>query len=71
MGLLLNQTGLNAETLSEIVKQMVRGGVDFIKEDEIMSDPDCLTLEQRVHCTIILDGSDTVYCYCINGDPIQ
>ena len=33
------KTGLNAETLTEIVKQMVDGGVDFIKEDEIMSNP--------------------------------
>ncbi len=64
------KTGLNAETLSDIVKQMVGGGVDFIKEDEIMSDPDCLTLEQRVSIVQpILDGHDTVYCYCINGDP--
>jgi ribulose-bisphosphate carboxylase large chain len=64
------KTGLTPEVLSEIVKEMVGGGVDFIKEDEIMSDPDCLTLEQRVSIVQpILDGSNTVYCYCINSDP--
>ena len=64
------KTGLTPETLKDIVSQMVDGGVDFIKEDEIMSNPACLTLEERISIVQpILDGKDTVYCYCINSDP--
>ena len=41
-----------------------------IKEDEIMSNPACLTLNQRIDIVQpILDRSKTVYCYCINSDP--
>ena len=64
------KTGLTPETLKDIVQQMVDGGVDFIKEDEIMSNPSCLTLEERISIVQpILDGYNTVYCYCINSDP--
>jgi ribulose-bisphosphate carboxylase large chain len=64
------KTGLTPQILKDIVQQMVDGGVDFIKEDEIMSNPACLPLEQRISIVQpILDGKDTVYCYCINSDP--
>jgi ribulose-bisphosphate carboxylase large chain len=64
------KTGLTPEILKDIVQQMVDGGVDFIKEDEIMSNPACLTLNQRIDIVQpILDRSKTVYCYCINSDP--
>jgi len=64
------KTGLTPEILKDIVQQMVDGGVDFIKEDEIMSNPACLPLEQRISIVQpILDGYNAVYCYCINSDP--
>jgi len=64
------KTGLTADTLRDIVQQMVDGGVDFIKEDEIMSNPACLPLEERISIVQpILESYDTVYCYCINSDP--
>jgi ribulose-bisphosphate carboxylase large chain len=40
--------GITPEVLLEMVKQMVDGGVDFIKEDEIMSNPACAPLDRRV-----------------------
>ena len=40
--------GITPEVLLEMVKQMVDGGTDFIKEDEILSNPQFCPLERRV-----------------------
>jgi ribulose-bisphosphate carboxylase large chain len=53
-----------------MVKEMVEGGVNFIKEDEIMANPDVCPLEKRV--SLISDyirDKNVVYCFCINSDP--
>ena len=42
------KTGISPETLLDMVKQMVEGGVDFIKEDEIMSNPIFSRLEKEL-----------------------
>ena len=36
---LLNQTGMSLKVLLEMIKELIDGGVDFIKEDEILSNP--------------------------------
>ena len=64
--------GLSVDGLLDMTKQLVDGGVDFIKEDEIMSNPSFCSLEDRVG--IISDyinncGRNVVYCFCINADP--
>ncbi len=63
--------GMNANTLLEMVKELVDGGVDFIKEDEIMSNPSFCSLEDRVPLISNFLNSQSrkiVYSICINGD---
>ena len=65
------KTGISASVLLEMVKELVDGGVDFIKEDEILANPSFCTLKERVplisnylkNC-----GRNVVYAFCINGD---
>jgi ribulose-bisphosphate carboxylase large chain len=63
------KTGLSPIQLLEVVKQLVDGGVDFIKEDEILGNPDCCPLTDRIKTLQpYLNGKKVIYCYCINGD---
>lgn len=65
------KTGMSSDTLLEMVKELVDGGVDFIKEDEILSNPVFCRLEDRVEkiATFLNScGRNVVYCFCINGD---
>lgn len=64
--------GITPEILLEMVKQMVDGGVDFIKEDEIMSNPACAPLERRVDIVanyLAKQSRKIVFCHTINCDP--
>jgi ribulose-bisphosphate carboxylase large chain len=64
--------GITPEVLLEMVKQMVDGGVDFIKEDEIMSNPLCAPLERRVDIIanyLSKQSRKVVFCHTINCDP--
>jgi ribulose-bisphosphate carboxylase large chain len=52
-----------------MTKQLVENGVNFIKEDEIMANPNICPLEERVPFMMeYLRGKPVVYCFCINGD---
>lgn len=71
-GIVKPKIGVTPEVLLEMVKQMVEGGVDFIKEDEIMSNPACAPLERRVDIIanyLAKQDRKVVFCHCINGDP--
>ena len=69
-GIVKPKVGIYKETLLEIVKQMVEGGVNFIKEDEIMANPEHCPFEERVPLICeYLKGKNVVYCFCINADP--
>ena len=64
--------GITPEVLLEMIKQMVDGGVDFIKEDEIMSNPACAPLERRVDLIanyMAKQSRKVVICHTINADP--
>ena len=64
--------GITPEVLLEMVKQMVDGGVDFIKEDEIMSNPIFCPLERRVDLIanyLAKQSRKVVFCHTINADP--
>jgi len=64
--------GVSPNVLLEMTKQLVEGGVNFIKEDEIMSNPHFCPLEERVALIskYINDlDRNVIYAYCINGDP--
>ena len=66
--------GLDPSTLLQVVKDLYKGGVDFIKEDEIMSNPAVCPIEERV--PLIMDWLNKqerkiIYAVCINGDHDQ
>jgi ribulose-bisphosphate carboxylase large chain len=68
------KTGLSPEKILEMVKKMVDGGVDFIKEDEILSNPDFCPLERRVDIIanyLVKQNSKVVFCHTINCDPLH
>lgn len=71
-GIMKPKTGLSPEDMLEMTKQMVYGGVDFIKEDEILSNPHFCPLEERVDLISNFrekNGLKFVFAHCINGDP--
>jgi ribulose-bisphosphate carboxylase large chain len=68
-GIIKPKTGINVDTLLDIVKALVDGGVNFIKEDEIMSNPACCRLSARLPRVMeYLDGKRVIYAACINSD---
>ena len=65
------KTGITTQILLDIVKALVDGGVNFIKEDEILSNPSFCTIEERV--PLVMDyirstGKKVIYAVCINAD---
>jgi len=63
--------GISPAVLLEMVKELVEGGVNFIKEDEIMSNPSFCPIEERV--PLVMNyikgcGRNVVYAVCINSD---
>jgi ribulose 1,5-bisphosphate carboxylase large subunit-like protein len=70
-GIIKPKTGITPEVLLKMVQELVEGGVNFIKEDEILSNPDFCPISVRV--PLIMDyikrsGRNVVYCVCINAD---
>lgn len=64
--------GITPETLLDMVKELVDGGVDFIKEDEIMSNPSFCSLDKRVDMIsnyLRSQSRNVVFCHTINCDP--
>jgi ribulose-bisphosphate carboxylase large chain len=71
-GIVKPKTGITPNQLLEITKQLVDGGVDFIKEDEIMANPAVCRLEDRVELiSNYIRDTNVVYCFCINADPVH
>ena len=69
-GIVKPKTGISPQQLLEMTQEMVEGGVNFIKEDEVMSNPNICPLEVRVPLIAeYLQGKPVVYCFCINSDP--
>ncbi len=70
-GIVKPKTGISPEILLEMVKELVEGGVNFIKEDEILSNPDFCPISVRV--PMVMDyikksGKKVIYAVCINSD---
>jgi ribulose-bisphosphate carboxylase large chain len=64
--------GICPNTLLDMIKELVDGGVDFIKEDEIMSNPSVCPLEKRVDMVsnyLASQSRKVVFCHTINCDP--
>lgn len=63
------KTGISPQILLEMVKQLVEGGVNFIKEDEILSNPSFCTIEERVPLIMdYLKDKNVIYCVSIHAD---
>jgi len=68
-GIVKPKTGISATTLLEMVKELVEGGVNFIKEDEILSDPSFCTIEERVPLIMdYLKDKNVIYSVSIHSD---
>lgn len=68
-GIIKPKIGMTPEILLKMVKELVNGGVNFIKEDEIMSNPNICPIEKRV--PLIMDyikNKGVIYSVCINSD---
>lgn len=71
-GIVKPKTGLSPNKLLDLVKELVEGGVDFIKEDEIMSNPAFCRLDQRVELIsnyLSSQSKKVIFCHTINTDP--
>lgn len=61
--------GLGPKDYASIVEEMVEGGADIIKEDEILGSPAFCTLEERLEIVKAVIGKRRViYLTAINGD---
>ena len=68
-GIVKPKIGIDSNILLEMVKEMVDGGVNFIKEDEIMSNPSFCKLEDRVPKIMnYLHDKSVIYSVCVNSD---
>ena len=68
-GIVKPKIGLSPQELADVCREMADGGVDFIKEDEILGDSPWCPLAERV--TLVakaLDGYPTIYAPCITAD---
>jgi len=63
------KTGISPKILLEMVKQLVEGGVNFIKEDEILSNPLFCSIEDRVPLIMdYLKDKKVIYAVSIHSD---
>ena len=70
-GIIKPKVGMSPDILLEAVKEMVYGGVNFIKEDELLGNPDHCPLNKRVPLItnwLQKNAPDVIYTFCINGD---
>lgn len=69
-GIIKPKTGVSPEVLLAMTKELVEGGVNFIKEDEILANPKFCKLEHRVPViSDYLKDKNVVYAFAINADP--
>ena len=63
------KTGITPKVLLEMVKELVEGGVNFIKEDEILSNPSFCSIEERVPLIMeYLKDKNVIYSVSIHSD---
>jgi ribulose-bisphosphate carboxylase large chain len=70
-GIIKPKVGMSPEILLNAVKEMVDGGVNFIKEDELLGNPDHCSLKKRVPLItnwLQKNAPNVIYTFCINGD---
>jgi ribulose-bisphosphate carboxylase large chain len=63
------KTGLSPKDVAAIVKEMVEGGANIIKEDEILGNPSFCKLQDRLeYVRDVIQDKNIVYLTCINAD---
>lgn len=69
-GIIKPKTGMSKEILLDMIKEMVDNGVDFIKEDEILSSgyPFCILEERLDYIKEYLCDKRVIYCPSITSD---
>jgi len=67
-GIIKPKIGLHPEALAFICREMVEGGIDFIKEDEILSNQEFAPVSKRVKSILKVLKPRTIYAPCITGD---
>lgn len=74
-GIIKPKTGLTVDELEGMVRKMFKGGVDFIKEDEILGNPEICPFDERVERIADVlhefneeQGREVFYAPCINSD---
>jgi ribulose-bisphosphate carboxylase large chain len=70
-GIIKPKIGMSPKILLEAVKEMVDGGVNYIKEDELLGNPQICSLEERVPIIsnwLQNNAPNVIYNFCINGD---
>ncbi len=74
-GIVKPKTGMTVSQLVELITELLEGGVDFIKEDEILGNPSHCSFYDRVPIIINLvrkyeaeQGREIFYAPCINSD---
>lgn len=69
-GIVKPKIGVDPQTLKEMVVEMVEGGVNFIKEDEILSNPAFCKLEERLPPIMdYIRDKGVIYAPSITCDP--
>ena len=74
-GIVKPKTGISVSQLAELVEDLLKGGVDFIKEDEILGNPKSCPFYERVPRMVDLvrkyeleQEREIFYAPCINAD---
>ena len=67
-GIVKPKIGLTPDGLAEVCREMAEGGVDFIKEDEILGDPSWCPRKRVPAVAEALKGFRTLYAPCITAD---
>ena len=71
-GIIKPKIGLSPTQLAEVVKQMVDGGLDFIKEDEILADQFWCPMRKRLPLVAkVWREARVLYAACVTGDGSQ
>jgi ribulose-bisphosphate carboxylase large chain len=69
LGIVKPKVITSTDMLKELASQLIEGGCNLIKEDEIMASPDCMPLSHRVKTiSKLLQGTNIIYFHTINAD---
>ncbi len=69
LGILKPKIVISPEILVGMTTELIEGGCNLIKEDECMSNQDCLPLKDRVKLIApLIKNTNVIYFHCINSD---